>query len=1222
MSIWDTLTPQPQSGASSIWDKLYTAPNTANALPSSPALGQFQTALNPPAPAQNFAAPISQSSPQTVAPGSVPSAFPLDEIGPALTESRNALYHPIQTAQAIGQSFQQGNIAPLQKTLTAPENQVNPSLGLTTKSGKVIVPEAIAGLAMGAEGGSGFENTAAGRAAFQGQVSDNVAKALDGWKPPVSLAENVGPNADNIFRLSQLKDISATGKGLTATQTQEAVGLLRQMKIAEPVPNVAPPTVPVRNAENTQLAGSKPNPLLNFLNTIKTQGKRGFINLGADMSEAKPLETPPPETTLEAVSSPKDTTVNPRINPDNLNISPEAKATLESISQDLSPKTAAKVGDTMTNKEVVDFAKANPNLTQNAVSRDASLKANAAMLQARQTLAAQMESLSKGTASVADKEAIIKNFLAVKSTATDLGRSLQKMGVGASPSESSTVSDIIAKIAKTGASVDDIVAAAKNVDFSNYNQVVSFYRQFVKPTAGDWIDLVRYNSMLSSPLTLSNISAGNAVNIAMQPIVKSTAGAIDWIKTGIVGGKQTHFIGEGPAYVVGAAKNISTAFSKFTDVITGKLDPKMLDFNIPIAAEGKAGLFTKSMNIFSTLHNAMYQFFNTIAKGGSEASLAYKGEAGPLSELTAQSEADYATFRAGTNPEGQGDVLNGIDTVANLVKQMATQDKSLTAKWLAKFTLPFIRISTNMAKQMIEYSPAGFTTVWRAGDPITQLAKASIGTAAFTTIGMMAVSGNITGAAPTVPADKTAFAASGRQAYSIKIGNTWFSYNKLPPALSIPMLLSASYMQSQATGIGKDKMQSVLDAFGSFGKYVADQSYVKNIGDLVSAMQGDTTKGNPLQTLITNDAQQLVPFRAFSGWLAKLLDPYQRQIDTSQGAIQTEIQALMEQIPGLRQQVPMKVDAAGNPIPNQNRVTNAVSPVQVSQTTPQQDQTYQDYNTIKGLNAQQTISSKDLTVQAQTLYDHLKTLPKDDANAQALALKTSNPQLFAKLKTIVTAAKLNRTADEKKMLTLGTTSGERAQFIFSKLQQLSTSTEKNAYVKELQDKKIITSTVFGQLKKIIANPSKAISPPASTKSLGLGGRISAYFSAITTNPVQAFHDIFHGQTISGTKNGAVTVDRMSLAQSESIKKSLLPAGANAADYQLDHIIPLELGGTNERSNLQLLTKAQDDANTSIENLVGNALGDKKISASAAVKLMLQYKQGTVTAEQVIQQLTP
>jgi hypothetical protein len=45
--------------------------------------------------------------------------------------------------------------------------------------------------------------------------------------------------------------------------------------------------------------------------------------------------------------------------------------------------------------------------------------------------------------------------------------------------------------------------------------------------------------------------------------------------------------------------------------------------------------------------------------------------------------------------------------------------------------------------------------------------------------------------------------------------------------------------------------------------------------------------------------------------------------------------------------------------------------------------------------------------------------------------------------------------------------------------------------------------------------------------------------------------------------------RMPLEQSSAIKRSMIPAGHSAAEFELDHIIPLCIGGSNARSNLQL-----------------------------------------------------
>lgn len=801
---------------------------------------------------------------------------------------------------------------------------------------------------------------------FGGSSNQDYAKYLD-----INKRYNQDPSSVTSEEISFAKGISdktiKSGQNLVYgyAGSLDEVGANAIKSIAEDLAKETSLTKIVKSLESKDIPVSEidrvapdiqkattPDEVRSIADTIKSPQQIGESssqpestrNVSPGSKSLPPTEEPSTQITPElspskdtSVPSNDRTTTNPNINSDTLNITPEAKTLLNTLQDDLSPKTAQKVGPVMTNKEVEDFAKMNPGLTLNQTTREASLKSNAALLQARQELA---HSLDIG----ASNEDVIKNFFQVKTTLTDLGRSLQKASINADPESQGVLPRILQSIYKVNKNVDDILEAAKGVDFNDYNQAVKFYRQFIEPTAGDWIDLVRYNSMLSSPKTLANISLGNlGTSAIVRPIVKATAGLVDYLTPG----EQTHFVGEGGAYLKGYFGSLREATEQFTNVMTGKLDPKMLDFSVPIATDGVKGNIVKAANFFSTLHNALYQFFNTLAKSGETDSLLFKETQGvkvPLLDATAQAGADYSTLRSALHPEGQGGLLNAIDSFAGMIKQ-ARNSNNPWLSWPAKVTLPFITIANNMAKQMIEYSPVGFGTMIGAEDKTTQFTKAILGTAGFFAAAQIATTNNSTWSLPTDAKEKDAFLASGRQPYSVRIGNHWVSYTKLPPAISVPLALASAYVYVQSHDTSKlTTMDNLMKTVAESQKFFADESYVKNIGDAWATIQGDQARAT---SLISSFTQQFIPMRAFLGWLANLTDPNQREPNQSKGIIAKQFDSFMEQMPGLRETLPIRKDIQGQPIPNQNRFENSMNPLPTTNVRDKQEKYYSDLEKFK-----------------------------------------------------------------------------------------------------------------------------------------------------------------------------------------------------------------------------------------------------------------------------------
>jgi hypothetical protein len=137
--------------------------------------------------------------------------------------------------------------------------------------------------------------------------------------------------------------------------------------------------------------------------------------------------------------------------------------------------------------------------------------------------------------------------------------------------------------------------------------------------------------------------------------------------------------------------------------------------------------------------------------------------------------------------------------------------------------------------------------------------------------------------------------------------------------------------------------------------------------------------------------------------------------------------------------------------------------------------------------------------------------------------------------------------------------------------------------------------------------------------------INTYAKANNVNTDEAFNKMFAGQMVisvdkdhvtvikegeqvSKVSGGKVIVERMSVAKSTAAKKA---AQANNPKMKLDHIVPLEFGvnngGNNSPSNQRMVTTSEWSSYTKVENALGKALKNGKISGEEAVKQIKYFK---------------
>lgn len=123
--------------------------------------------------------------------------------------------------------------------------------------------------------------------------------------------------------------------------------------------------------------------------------------------------------------------------------------------------------------------------------------------------------------------------------------------------------------------------------------------------------------------------------------------------------------------------------------------------------------------------------------------------------------------------------------------------------------------------------------------------------------------------------------------------------------------------------------------------------------------------------------------------------------------------------------------------------------------------------------------------------------------------------------------------------------------------------------------------------------------------------VQVYADALKTDPETAFNRIFTQQRILRTENGAIIVERMAVGDSQAYKKKY---GANTKQVKLDHTVPLELGGSNSSDNLKLVPTSDWSSYTKVENALGKALKNNKISKQEAQSLIKKFKQITDTKQ--------
>src|SRR5205085_2089330 len=213
-------------------------------------------------------------------------------------------------------------------------------------------------------------------------------------------------------------------------------------------------------------------------------------------------------------------------------------------------------------------------------------------------------------------------------------------------------------------------------------------------------------------------------------------------------------------------------------------------------------------------------------------------------------------------------------------------------EWL----LPFIRTPANVVKEMARESPfAPLVGEWRdaikAGgvERDKALAEVAVGMALMSYVFIQAMSGRISGAGQPDAGKNRVQTAAGWQPYSIKVGNKWYSYDRIQPlGTIIGMAADLAEVWDHTTEEEADKIPKMLSI--AFANAVTKQTWLQGVTKLAGAMDPNGSKERFMQGL----AGMVVP--AASAQTAQMMDPLARETDSMLDAIKSRIPGMRESL--------------------------------------------------------------------------------------------------------------------------------------------------------------------------------------------------------------------------------------------------------------------------------------------------------------------------------------
>jgi hypothetical protein len=258
--------------------------------------------------------------------------------------------------------------------------------------------------------------------------------------------------------------------------------------------------------------------------------------------------------------------------------------------------------------------------------------------------------------------------------------------------------------------------------------------------------------------------------------------------------------------------------------------------------------------------------------------------------LAAIDAARYQTFTQPLGPAGQA-----IQKAANDVPAL-------------RLIIPFIRTPANIMKFVGERSPAAplmrqFRADVMAGGARRDLALArmSMGSMVMAVGADLTMGGQITGGGPSDPNLRAALRNTGWQPYSIKIGDTYYAYNRLDPlGMTIGLAADTAEILGQTPEAERDSVAAAMVM--AVAKNVVSKTYLSGIADLMEVFS-DPDRYGPMY--LQRYAGTLIPTGVAQ---------VERAVDPTLRDARSMLDQIRSRTPGYSDSLPPRRNLWGEPI--------------------------------------------------------------------------------------------------------------------------------------------------------------------------------------------------------------------------------------------------------------------------------------------------------------------